>query len=176
MRRSLCFCLTLALWVALVSGCGYKPVYAAQGRDRFAVQIGQALVPDAVAIQAAASGARAELAVAGQLGTGGQFPRLVIDVLRVDEGSRGIHVGGGQPMASGMSVAVVVRARVFAQGSQEPTQDTGDLRRAVQLSGDADPRVDGGVYDQALRGAAERAGRAAARAVLGLPEPADEIP
>ena len=140
------------------------------------MQVGQTLVPDTIAIQAAANGARAELAAAGQLASGGQFPRLVIDVLRVDEGSRAIHVTGGQPLAAGMSVAVVVRARVFTSSNQEPIEDTGDLRRALQLTGDADPRADGAAFDLALRGAAERAGRAAARVVLGIPEPADEQP
>lgn len=134
------------------------------------------MVPEPLAVQAAASGARAELAAAGQLSPDAAFPHLVLDVLRVDEGSRGIHAQGGQPQAGGMSVAVVVRARVFAADSQEPTLDTGDLRRAVQMTGDADPRADSAAYDLALRAAAERAGRAAARAAMGLPEPADEAP
>jgi hypothetical protein len=44
------------------------------------------------------------------------------------------------------------------------------------LTGDADPRVDSAVYDQAIRAAAERAGRAAARVAMGIPEPNDEAP
>jgi hypothetical protein len=65
---------------------------------------------------------------------------------------------------------------VFAADSSEPLLDTGDLRRAAQETGDADPRVDGSAYDVALRAAAERAGRAAARAATGIPEPEDEAP
>jgi hypothetical protein len=122
------------------------------------------------------SGARSELAASGLLASGGRGPRLVIDVLRVDEASRGIHVQGGQPVAAGTSVAVTVRGRVFQGEASEPTLDTGDLRRAVQLTGDADPRADGAAYDQALRAAAERAGKAVARVALGIPEPGDETP
>lgn len=160
----------------LISGCGYRAILAPPARQYLSVQVGQTLVPEALAVQAALSGARAELAAEGELGRDAEFPRLVMDVLRVDEGSRGIHVQAGQPAAGGMSVAVVVRARVFRAANTEPISDTGDLRRAVQLSGDADPRVDSAAYDAALRGAAERAGRAAARYAIGLPEPADELP
>lgn len=160
----------------LVSGCGYRAILAPPAQQHLSVQAGQMLVPEAITMQAALSGARGELAAAGQLGRDSEFPRLVLDVLRVDEGSRAIHVQEGQPAAGGMSVAVVVRARVYRAANQEPVVDSGDLRRAVQLSGDADPRVDSAAYDDALRGAAERAGRAAARAAIGLPEPADELP
>jgi hypothetical protein len=165
-----------ALWAAFVSGCGYRAILAPSARQQLSVQAGQALVPEAAAVQAALSGARVELAAAGQLGRDGEFPRLLVDVLRVDETSRGTHVQGSQPVAAGMSIAVVVRARIFPGANAEPALDTGDLRRAVQLSGNADPRADSAAYDDALRAAAERAGRAAARAALGLPEPADELP
>jgi hypothetical protein len=134
------------------------------------------MVPEPLAAQSAASGARAELAAAGLLGHDAEFPRLVIDVLRVDEVSRAIHVEAGNPVAGGMSIAVVLRARVFAGDSQEAMLDTGDVRRAVQETGDPDPRVDSAAFDGALRSAAERAGRAVARAALGIPEPGDEAP
>jgi hypothetical protein len=140
------------------------------------VTVGQTLVPDTSAIQAVLSGARLELAAAGRLADGNRFPRLVLDVLRMDEASRGVHVQSGQPAGSGMSVAVVVRARLLLAADQEPALDTGDIRRAVQLASTADPRADSAAYDQASRAAAERAGRAAARVALGIPEPNDESP
>jgi hypothetical protein len=166
----------MGLWAVLGSGCGYRSVYAPNHGPPVTVQAGQMLIPDAIAAQAALSGARSELAAAGRVRSGTEFPRLVIDVLRVDELSRGTYVEGGQPRAAGMSVALTVRGRVFAAEGQEPTLDTGDLRRAVQVSGDADARADAAAYDQALRSAAERAGRSVARSVLGIPEPADEAP
>jgi hypothetical protein len=134
------------------------------------------LIPEPLAVQAAASGVRSELAAAGLLASDTRAPRLVLDVLRVDELSRGIHVQSGQPRAAGMSVALTVRARVFAADGAEPRLDTGDVRRSVQLTGDSDPRVDSAAYDVALRSAAEHAGRAVARMALGIPEPNDDPP
>jgi hypothetical protein len=134
------------------------------------------LVPEANAVQAAVSGARAELAASGRLAEGSGFPHLAIDLLRIDEVSRGVHVQSGQPVARGMGIAVVVRGRLLFAADQEPAMDTGDMRRAEQLTGDPDPRTDSAAHDQAVRAAAERAGRAAARVALGIPEPSDEAP
>ena len=169
------FCVPVGLLLVL-QGCGYQPVYGQAGREHLSVQVGQMLIPEAVAAQAAASGARSELAAAGLLANDAQYPRLVLDILRVDELSRGIHVQSGQPRAAGMSIALTVRARVFQAASQEARLDTGDLRRSVQLTGDADLGVDSAAYDAALRSAAEHAGRAAARMALGIPEPNDDPP
>ena len=164
------------LWAVLISGCGYHSVYAQPESARLSVQVGLVLVPEAAAAQSVASGARAELAGSGLLAGGNEGSRLLIDVLRVDEGSRGLHVESGKPVAGGMSVAVTARGRVFKGDAQEPVLDTGDVRRAVQVTGDADPRADSAAYDQCLRAAAERAGRAIARVAQGIPEPADETP
>jgi hypothetical protein len=160
----------------LAAGCGYRSLYGQSGAEPLSVQVGQVLIPEPLAAQAAASGVRSELASAGKLASGTQFPRLVLDVLRVDELSRGIHVQDGQPHAAGMSIALTVRGRVFQAENEEPRLDTGDLRRSVQLSGDSDPRADSAAYDAALRSAAEHAGRAVARIALGIPEPNDEPP
>jgi len=166
----------VGLCAASLSSCGYRSVYGQPGSQRLSVQIGQVLIPEFVAAQATASGARSELAAAGALVSGAPFPRLVVDVLRVDELSRGIHVEAGQPRAAGMSIAVTARGRGFQGENQEPSLDTGDLRRSVQVSGDSNPRVDSAAYDAALRSAAERCGRAVARFALGIPEPSDEPP
>lgn|GEM_PF-1101422 len=175
--RRLCFYSLTGLWAGLLlTGCGYHSVYGQPQSERLSVQVGQVLIPEPLAVQAAASGVRSELAAAGLLSSSAQFPRLVLDVLRVDELSRGINVQAGQPRAAGMSIALTVRGRVFQAENQEPRLDTGDLRRSVQLTGDSDPRADSAAYDAALRSAAERAGRAVARIALGIPEPNDEAP
>jgi hypothetical protein len=170
------FCSLGGLWVVLLTACGYRPLYGQPASERLSVQVGQVLIPEMSAVQAAASGARSELAAAGALASGAQFPRLVLDVLRVDELSRGIHVQAGQPRAAGMSIGLTVRGRVFQAENQEPRTDSGDVRRSVQLTGDSDPRADSAARDIALRSAAEHAGRAVARLALGIPEPADESP
>lgn len=170
----------VGLWANLtpsLGACGYQPLYAPSTPSAaISVGVGQVLIPEPMAAQAALSGARSELARAGRLAAGDSFPRLAVDVLRVDEVSRGIHVKSGVPVAGGMGVAVVVRGRLLAAEAQEPELDTGDVRRAVALTGDADPRADSASFDQALRSAAERAGRATARIALGIPEPNDEAP
>lgn len=160
----------------LLAGCGYQSIYAAPTSAKLSVHVGEVMVAEPLAAQAAANGARSELAGAGLLASGAQYPRLVVDVLRVDELSRGIHVQDGQPRAGGMSIALTVRGRIFNAENQEPRLDTGDLRRSVQVSGDSDPRADSSSYDAALRSAAELAGRAVARAALGIPEPNEEAP
>jgi hypothetical protein len=167
------------LWVALTEGlvgCGYRAIYAQPAGTRMSVGIGQVLVPETGVAQAALSGARAELAATGRLSQTATFPRLAVDLLRVDEVSRGVHVQSTQPLAGGMGIAVTVRGRLLLAAEQEPALDTGDVRRAVQVAGAADPRADSAAYDQAIRAAAERAGRAAARIALGIPEPNDEAP
>jgi hypothetical protein len=176
LRRSLCFCVSSCLWAVVAVGCGYHPVYAQPTGQHMSVELGQVLIPEPLAAQSAASGAKAELAAAGMLEHSADSRRLVIDVLRVDEVSRAIHVEAGRPTAGGMGISVVVRARMFEKNSQEPAFDTGDVRRGAQAAGDQDPHVDSAAYDEALRSAAERAGRAVARAALGIPEPVDEAP
>ncbi len=171
-------CSLAGLWVVLASACGYRSLYAHTEGERLAVQVGQVMIPETLAAQSVASGVRAELSAAGMLASGGAAPKLIVDVLRVDESSRAIHAqrDANQPLAAGMSIAVTARGRVFQAGSPEPQLDTGDVRRAVQVSGAADPRTDSAAYDEAVRDAAERAGRAVARAALGIPEPSDEMP
>jgi hypothetical protein len=169
----------VGLWLGLaheIAGCGYQPAYAPTAGPAISVGIGQTLVPDVSAAQAALGAARAELAASGRLSVTPSFPRLMLDVLRVDEVSRGVHVESGQPKASGMGVGVVVRGRLLDAPDQPPALDTGDVRRAVQLSAAGDPRTDSALHDEATRAAAERAGRAVARIALGIPEPADEAP
>ena len=164
------------LTLLAVCGCGYQPVYGRQSSQPITVVVGQVVVPEPIAVQAALSAARSALATAGLLMQGATFPRLVIDVLRVDEGSRGVHVVAGQPRAGAMSVAVTVRARMVGAEGLEAGWDSGDVRRAVQMTGNVDPAADSANYDLALRSAAERAGTAVTRAALGIPEASDETP
>jgi hypothetical protein len=155
--------------------CGYRPVYGDLTVGKLSPEVGLVLVPDIVAAQAALSGARQELAADGRLDSGA-YPRLAIDILRVDERTRGIHVQSGAPAGSGIDVAVVVRGRVTEAPAQEAAFDTGDVRREVPIASDVDPRAASAEFDQALRSAAEQAGRAVARMALGIPEPSGDAP
>lgn len=156
-------------------GCGYRPAYGGGRTEQLGVAPGAVLIPDATAVQAALAGARSELARAGALGDAAAFPQLQLDVLRVDELSSGISAGAGAPVARGMGLAVVVRARLVRSPEAVPELDTGDIRRTAFVDGDPDLRADSALHDATLRSAAERAGRAAAHAILGAPEPGDEL-
>jgi hypothetical protein len=136
-------------------------------------------VPDLGAVQGALDGARQELARHGALGESGDYPCLVVELLRVDEAPAGIVANpidvSQQPEARGTAVAVVGRAWVQREPAGAPSRDTGDLRRAARqevTSGLAE----GTRHDRGLEAAAQQLGRDLARRVLGLPTPSDDLP
>jgi hypothetical protein len=157
-------------------GCGYRPAYAGrEPAEQLSVEPGPTRIPQADAIAAALGGARAELSRAGALRDGSGYPRMVVELVRVDEKSAGIAVSqGGMPLARGSTVAVTGRAWVEDARGAEPSRDTGDLRRVEQYASEADSRRDSLRYDQAVRAAADELGHSLGRLVLGLPEPAME--
>lgn len=162
-----------ALSFALVcTSCGYRSLNAAHDtpESRLAVVAAPLRSPQGFALEAAMSGARRELGRAGALKSSG-YPRLVVELVRVDEGSAGIAAVGDQPLARGSQIAVVVRGWVeSSEGSAE--RDTGDVRREERVASagvGADPQRNA----HAVREAARAAGEAVARRVLGEPEPSD---
>lgn len=170
----------IAALVSASAGCGYAPAYGGQNaRVSLSVVPAPPKVSDPGAIDAALSGARAELSRAGALRAGGGYPRMVVELLRIDELASGIAAaaqpgGGALPLARGESVGVVGRAWVLSAPGAEPTRDTGDVRRVEHAAGEADPRVDSLAHDSSVRAAAGELGRALARRVLGEPEPTVE--
>jgi hypothetical protein len=124
------------------------------------------------AVQAAAAGVRSELGPAGALGSG--FPRVVVEVLRVDERSLGVRsMGNTAPLARGSEIAVVGRAYVLERADAAPVHDTGDVSRSAQFAAGTTPTADAASRSRAVRDAARSLGKALGRALLGLPEPAD---
>src|SRR5262249_14673650 len=150
-------------------GCGYRPVYAAPGGARFEVVAGRSATSSFEAVQDVVDGARSELGAAQALGRG--YPRVVVEVLRVDERSIGIRSTANGPLARGSEVVVVGRARVFDAADAPPSLDTGDMSRAAQFAAGSSPTADAAARSRAVRDAARALGRALGRAVLGLPEP-----
>jgi hypothetical protein len=167
-------CLGFALPGSLGASCGYHAVYGSGApAGRLAVVPSGLTVSEPEASQAVLSGARAELARAGVLGAGG-YPRLVVEVVRLDETGAGILSPGETPLARGSTVAVVARGWVEERAGDPAARDTGDMRRSTLLAAGADPRRDAAGYRQALRAAGREVGRAVARRILGEPEPGDE--
>lgn len=187
-----------------VSGgaCGYQPLYApdassgaggaggAGAAPKLHVVLARSVVSDAVASDEVVSGAREELAREGALAAGEGYPRLEIEVLRVDEASDAIgaarSAAGGAlaPRARGTEVGIVARAWVVFAAGAEPLRDTGDVR-ALDLAGADDPagaaaspvsgdRRDFFRHEDVLRAAARRVGIRLAQRVLGHPVALDE--
>lgn len=158
--------------VAGVAGCGYQPVYSSQSGRHYEVVAGHYATSSFEAVQVATAGVRSELGAAQALGSG--FPRVVVEVLRVDERSIGVGSADGErPLARGSEIVVVGRAQVFQSEGAAVVVDTGDLSRAAQFASGASPSADAARRARAVRDAARTLGKALGRAVLGLPEPAE---
>ena len=169
--------LVLALWPP---GCGYRPLYTAAA-PRLHVKLVRTLVPDAIASDEVASGAREELARGGELEEGDGWPRVEIEVLRADETSEGVAAQPNGPAARASGVALVARAWVASGPDAPPQNDTGDMRAEETVAVDSrglapalDPRASGFHQADALRAAARRLGSHLVRRVLGLPAPSEE--
>lgn len=161
------------LWALLSgAGCGYRAAYGSSEARRYEVVAGHYATSSFEAVQAAVGGVRSELGAAEALGSG--FPRVVVEVLRVDERSIGVgSMSNGAPLARGSEIVVVGRAQVFESESAAATIDSGDLSRAAQYASGSTPAADAAARANAVRDAARSLGKALGRAVLGLPVPAD---
>lgn len=167
------------LALGVFPGCGYHAEYAGRRpSERLSVEAAPAKAPSAQALAALLAGARAELSRAGVLAAGQGYPKLRVELLRVDEQASGIsarHVGGSSlPLARGSAVGVVARAWVEDAPDSTPGRDTGDLRRIERYASETDPRTEAIRNDEAVRAAARRLGAALARRVIGEPEPGIE--
>jgi hypothetical protein len=149
-------------------GCGYQPVYGAP-TARYEVTAGRYGTASFEAVQEAVAGVRSELGAAQALGSG--YPQVIVEVVRVDERSTGVHATGSTPLARGSEIVVVGRARVLNALNAAPTVDTGDMSRSAAFAAGSSPTADAAARSRALRDASRSLGRALGRAVLGLPEP-----
>ena len=179
--------LTLLASVAPVA-CGYHTVYGGEENERLRVVLARAPVADAVAADEVASGVREELARGGALAGGDGYPRVEIEVTRVDEASDAIAASGPPgarvPAARATEVGIVARAWLVRAERGEHERDTGDVRvfvatGATQAS-EATPSasaasLDAFRYQDALRAAGRRAGIRLGRRLLGEPAPAEDV-
>jgi hypothetical protein len=183
---------------ACVAACGYHPLYAgAQGEERLAVVGISPLVADASVVAEVEAGLRAGLARAGLLRGGSAYPRVVVEVLRIDTQSEGIAAlpggvlpppivgvpAGGAPPAGAAPLAPLARATRFgivARAWLERSEggprerESGDLRTVEVAQVESDARLEALRQDDASRAAARRLGERLARRVLGEPEAPDD--
>jgi len=172
-------------WIAsllgsvVLCGCGYRPLYSGKPpEERLSVVASRIGIPRAEAVQSALRGARQELAAAGALSTSSdRYPRLVLELVRVDETATGVVAVGAEgdalPQARGSSVAVTGRAWIEARPG-ERSDETPDLHRVESVASGASSGLDREQNRAAVEAAANRLGRDLARLVLGLPTPRRE--
>ncbi len=107
-------------------------------------------------------------------GDASSYPRVEVEVLRIDEAPNGIAASAGAPLGRGHEVAVIARAVLRTEASGEGHRDTGDVRgqvfvaRAPTLS-----RADAEL-DAATLAAARRAGRLLGESLAGHPIATEE--
>jgi hypothetical protein len=164
--------------LALVAtvACGYRPVYGGESTERLHVALVRSVVPDAVASDEVVSGLREQLAEEGALAAGEGFPRVEVEVLRMDEASQGIAAVGGAPVARGTDVGLVARAWLVRSAGAPRERDTGDMRAMMTIATDPEPRADLFHHEDAVRAAARRVGHKLGQHILGMPTASDEGP
>jgi hypothetical protein len=171
-------CGALVAACAALPSCGYHAVYASGEGARLHVKLVRSLVPDAMAADEVVSGVREELALSGALAAGEGYPRVEIEVLRLDETSEGIAAPRGAtaplPRARATDVAVVARAWIASLPDAPIEHDTGDMRSTGVVSVAADARSDMLQHDDATRATSRRMGHKLALKVLGHPVTAEE--
>ncbi len=164
--------------VTTLVACGYRPLYGGErGDDRFCVVGVSPLIADSAVVSEVEAGVRAGLARGGGLRSGAGYPRVVVEVLRVDAASEGIKAVPGtptSPLARGTRVGVLARAWVERAPGGPKERDTGDLRAVDVMQAEPDARLEALRLDDATRASARRLGERLARRVLGEPDAPDD--
>jgi hypothetical protein len=186
--------IAFAGFAALLS-CGYRPLYGTTEAGD-AIRLGvigvSPLVADAAVVAEIEAGVRQALARAGALRSGKGYPRVVVEVVRMDETSEGVaavpggtvpsqmgglplSVGGpSAPLARGTRLGVLARAWVERSPEGPRERETGDMRATDVRGAEPDARLEALRQDDAARAAARRLGERLARRILGEPETSDE--
>jgi hypothetical protein len=176
-----------------LASCGYRPLYGGErGDERFSVIGVTPLVVDASVVSEVQAGVRSGLARGGALRGGNEYPRVIVEVLRIDAtsegiqalpgGTRGTTVGGLPispggplaPLARGTRIGVLARAWVERAPGAARERETGDLRTADVMQTESDARLEVLRLDDTSRAAARRLGERLARRVLGEPDAPDD--
>lgn len=169
--------LNYAVWLLLAGlacgGCGYRPAYGGTAPStRLSIAVAPSRSPESGALASVISGLRSELSRAGALSSGSEYPRVVVELVRINERGTGQTLtspeGGGapSPLASGALVGVTARAWVeIAPGQVE--RDTGDVRRTSAFGSQASASFDAAQREAALMSAGRAVGEALGRRIMG---------
>jgi hypothetical protein len=164
-----------ALWAALgltMVACGYAPVHGVP-RDvpRLGVVLADAHAGDAATGEALRLGAMQGLAARGLARAGEAYPRLELELLRIDRVPEGLAEvsteRGRQPLARAFRVVLTGRAWV-AISERERTEETGDLSvEIVRVAGRGAEEL--ALDSDSIRLSAQKLGRALAQKIQGEP-------
>lgn len=103
------------------------------------------------------------------------YPRVELEVLRVDERPLGILAEQvGEPRARGSQVSVTAQAWVVSAAGAERSRETGDVRRSAAYGHAPSAAADSVEREKALRRAAREAGQALGERILGFPSVTDD--
>lgn len=164
----------LAVLALALTACGYRSVYATP-TEKLHVHLAKVVIADAAAATEVENGAREYLQREGALASGDGYPRLELDVLRVDETSEGIAATAeGTPRARASRLGVLGRGTVVPREGAPATVDTGDVRASDLAAVPSDPGTELTGRADALRAIARRLGQKLAARALGHVE-ASEI-
>ncbi len=160
-----------AIAILITCACGYRPlVREPAAGERLAVVLADSSVPDQVAATEVVSAVRAALSREGMLAPGDRYPRVEVEVLRVDEVSEGVEASASlQPVARATRLAVVARGVVVVAQGAPAFRDTGDVRATVLGARMPGARAEAFARPELVRAAARRAGERIGARVLGHP-------
>lgn len=161
------------LLFASMAACGYRPLYGGEAKEPLSVVGARTLVADATVIAEVEAGVRAELARAGALRDDLGWPRIVVEVVRIDIGNAGLAHLGDEATARGTRVRVVARAWLEQDASRAIERETRELAMEEVVAVENQALVESFRTDSALRSAGRRLGHELARSVLGEPFLAD---
>jgi len=139
------------------------------------VHLSRVAVADTVVATEVERGARETLAREGALLAGDGYPRLDIEVLRIDETSEGVAATPFlTPQARGTRLGVLARAYVEAREGAAAEADTGDMRASDLVTSPlGDPKAELFGREDTLRAVARRLGQKLAGRALGHPVPSE---
>lgn len=165
--------LVLAALALGVSACGYRAEMEAPA-ERLGVELRASEIAYGRASREVVVGVRRGLARYGALRSGSATPRVVVEVLRVDEQSDAVGRAPGQrdlPEARSVQIAVVARAWIEREAGDPPSADTGDMQSVAIVGAPVDGELGGRVLrrEDAIRTVARRLGERLAMRLLGHP-------
>jgi hypothetical protein len=159
--------------LAAATACGYHPAYGGtRPTVRLSVAAAPSRAPEGGALAAVLAGLRGELSRAGVLASGSTYPRVLVELVRVDERGTSQTLapaqegGGVLPLASGALVGVTARAWVENSDSRVE-RDTGDVRRTGAFGSAANSGLDAARREAALSLAGRATGEALGRRIMG---------